>query len=121
MKSKWITHQGTQVFYVDFSDFERDLDGLKAEFEAVTTMMEQQQKSSVLVLADLYNTVLSKEVVAFIKDGSLKIRPYLKKGAIVAEVSGFKKVVLDAIIWFVEQDVSLFDDAQEAKDWLVGG
>ena len=119
MKSNWITHRGARILHVDLSNFERDLEGLRAEFAAVIELIERQSPNSVLILADLRNTVLSVEATTFMKDSSRRVRPALRKGAAVADLGGFRKVVLDAVTRFVGQNVKVFEDLEEAKDWLA--
>jgi hypothetical protein len=46
MKSGWITHRGTAIFYVDFSNRGQDLDALKGEIEAMSSIVEQQPENS---------------------------------------------------------------------------
>jgi hypothetical protein len=121
MKSGWIIHRGTAIFYVDFSNRGQDLDALKGEIEAMSSVVEQQPENSVLGLVDIRNTILSKEATALIKGSAPWLGPHIRKAAVVfSKVSGFKRVILSAIARAGGREVVPFDDIEEAKDWLVG-
>ncbi len=119
VKSKWITHKGTKIFYINVSDLQLDFDSLKKELEAAVSVLQQQPRNSVLGLADFRNTTLSKEITNILKSNAPKAAPYFRKSALIIQLTGFKRVVLDAIGRLVKRAPTRFDNIEEAKDWLV--
>ena len=118
MKSKWITHAGKSIFHIDLSDFWTDADALRTELDEASAITCQQPEDSLLVLTDVRGTVLSSEVLNIGKESSAKTTKHVRKTAVLG-ISGFRKVLLDAVSRFSGQSFAVFEDAEEAKDWLV--
>ncbi len=119
MQSEWITHKGKRIFFSNLSGFHTDVAALGAELDGAGDAICQQPENSVLVLVDIQNTVGSTQVVQLLKNSSLRTKKHVRKTATIG-VSGFRKVLLDAINRFSGRNVTLFDDLDAAKDWLVG-
>jgi len=118
MKSKWITYKGKKVFYCDYSNFQGDLQALRAENEAVDAIFCRQPEASVLSLSDVRNTIASAEMVELFKKSAGRTKPYAQKQAVVG-ISGIKRILADAVARFSGQAMSYFDDVESAKNWLV--
>jgi hypothetical protein len=85
VQSRWIEHRGARILYVDFSSLGEDIDALKAEIESVSMVMERQPDGSVLGLADVRGTVLSREVAAQLKETASRVGRCTKKTAVVLD------------------------------------
>jgi hypothetical protein len=118
MKSKWITHKGEQILFVDLSSFGRHLDAFREELMEVEAVAYQQPEESLLVLTDIQDTVVSSEVMNFAKESSARTAKYIRKEAIIG-VSGIRQVLLDAVSRFSGRQFAAFDDIEAAKDWLA--
>lgn len=118
MRSKWITHKGERIFFVDLSSFGRHPDAFREELTEVEAIAYQQLEGSLLVLTDVRDTVVSSEVMDFAKESSARMRKYIRKEAIIG-VSGIRHVLLDAVSRFSGRRFATFDDVEAAKDWLV--
>ena len=122
MQSRWIEHKGARILYVDFCNFGQDLDGLAVEIRAISVVVEQEPEDSVLGMADVRGTVLSREVASLLKESAPLIGRHIVKTAVVMDqITGFKKVIFDAIGRVSGQNTMLFDDVEEAQDWLADG
>jgi len=119
MQSEWITHKGKRIFCSNLSGFHTDVEALGAEIDAAGAAICQQPENSVLVLVDVQSSVGSTEAVQLLKDSALRTKKYVRKTATIG-VSGFRKVLLNAINRFSGRNVTVFDDLDAAKDWLVG-
>ncbi len=119
MKSKWITHTGKRIFHIDLSDLQTDVDAWRTELDEASAITRQQPKNSLLVLTDVRGTVMSSEVVSIAKESSAETTKYVRKTAVIG-ISGFRKVLIDAVSRFSGQRFAIFEDVEEAKDWLVG-
>jgi hypothetical protein len=118
MKSKWITHKGERIFFVDLSDFGRRPDVFREELMEAEAVAYQEPDGSLLVLTDVRDTVVSSEVMDFAKESSARMTKYIRKEAIIG-VSGIRQVLLDAVSRFSGRHFAVFDDVEAAKDWLV--
>jgi len=119
MQSEWITHKGKRIFYSNLSGFHTDVTALGAEIDESDTVICQQPENSILVLVDVRGSVGSTEVVQLFKDSSIRTKKYVRKTAVIG-ISGFRKVLLDAITRFSGRNATTFDDLDAAKDWLAG-
>jgi hypothetical protein len=120
MRSRWINHKGKRILYIDYSNLGRDLSGLRAEIDAVIELVTQQPEGSILGLTDVQGTTFSAEVVDLVKDSGSVIGKYFirKKHAIIG-ISGVRMVLYQAITKMLGEAPKLFDNAEQAKDWLV--
>ncbi|MBN1814737.1 MAG: STAS/SEC14 domain-containing protein [Anaerolineae bacterium] len=72
-----------------------------------------------LILVDIRNTVISREVSSLIKENSQHTKPYARKVAIVG-VKGVVRVIADSIGRLTRgTPQTFFDDPEDAMDWLV--
>jgi hypothetical protein len=118
MKSRWTTHKGERIFFVDLSSLGRHPDAFREELTEVEAVARQQPENSVLALTDVRDTVLSSEVMDFAKASAARMAKYVRKDAIVG-VSGIRRVLLDAVSRFSGRQFATFDDVEAAKDWLA--
>jgi hypothetical protein len=118
MKSKWITHKGKRIFFVNLSGFGRHPNALREELMEAEAMAYQQPEGSLLVLTDVRDTVLSSEVIDLAKQSSARAKRHVRKEAVVG-MTGIRQVLLDAVSRFSGQQITTFEDVDAAKDWLV--
>jgi hypothetical protein len=79
-----------------------------------------QPEASVMVLTDISKILASPQVVDLFKKSMSFTKKYVKKSAAVGiGFSGPKKVLFDIVLRFSGQSVNLFNDLEEAKNWLV--
>lgn len=117
MKSQMIEHKGVRIFYADYSNYGRDIAALKTEVDAFDDVIEQHEGA--LVLVDIRNTVTSSEVVSLMKESTARTKGHVARTAVVG-VSGIQKVLAQAVARFASEPLVLFNDVEEAKDWLAG-
>ena len=120
MKSRWISHKGKQIFYMDFSGFGLDVASLKAEINATTEIAKQQPEKSMLGLTDMRRTTVSAEAAELFKNSGATIHKYFRRQALVGMSGGFRTVIFQAVSRVIGAEGKLFDDIEQAKDWLVG-
>ena len=118
MKSRWIEHKGKRVFYCDWTDLGYDVSALEAEVNECNRLTVAQPPNSMLSIIDVRGTVASKEAMEVFKSSSAKGKPFVRKSAVIG-ITGFKKVLLEAVSAFSGQSFGTFNDLEEAKDWVV--
>ena len=118
MRSAWLTHKNHRYFHCNYSHL--DLEQLKAEIGAVDAHIAQQPAGSVLILTDVRGLSGSPQVVDLFKKSTVRTKPYIRKSCVIGiALTGPKKVLFDLVMKFSGQSVTIFEDAERAKDWLV--
>ncbi len=118
MKSKWITYKEKNIFYCDFTNM--NIAQIQEEVDATDNEICRQPGNSVLVLSNMQGTPGNPQVVDIFKKSTSKTKPHVKKSAVLGVgYSGPRKILLDIVMKFSGQDVTLFDDEIIAKEWLV--
>lgn len=119
MKSRWIEHKGSRIFYVDLSDFGSDSAALHQEARAIIALVTQQPENSVRALSYAEGTVVTPENLTTIKTIVTLTNRYVLRRAVVG-VSGLRKTLLDAVNRVAGgKPLASFPDEAAAKDWLV--
>lgn len=113
---KFIQHKWRQLLLLDFS--------CCSVHEAIITMdkakkiIRSQPQSSVLILTDVTDARYNLEVVEKLKEFTNGNNPYVKASAVVG-LDGLKKIVYNAVVMFSGRRLSVFEDIEKAKDWLI--
>jgi hypothetical protein len=113
---QFITHQGKEILYLNFSQCTTDetLEIIEASKKAIVTRPEH----SVLTLTDVTNARFDDRVTDEMKKFTAHNKPYVKAGAVVGVV-GLKKILFEAVLMFSKRKLHIFDTLDQAKDWLV--
>jgi hypothetical protein len=115
-----MEHNGHTFMYSNFSGFGRDVDALRAEVLAADGEICRQPKDSVLVLVDVRGTTTSTDAVDVFRHSAARTKGWVIRQAIVG-VTGIQKILARAVARFSGEELVLFDNFEEAKDWLVSG
>ena len=119
MRSRWINHQDRQIFWQDFSHHDLlETDAVKEELRAVQEVVLREPKDSVLVLADFRDTQIGKDLLDLMIDSSSLTKEYVKKTAVLGVV-GTKRILADVLVRITGQELTIFDDIEAAKNWLI--
>ena len=114
MRSRRIEHRGVRILYAGFHDFGQGQDGLSGEIRAVSAILQQEPEDSVRGIVDVPGAVLSSELAGLLKETvPVVVWSFIKTAVIVDRITGFKKVILDAISRMSGQNAMVFDDAQD--------
>lgn len=118
MQSEWQTHQGKRVFYCNYTHL--GIEDLQIEMDAVDALLIQEPTNSVLILTDVRGMIGTPQIVNMFKKSASVTKGHIRRSALIGiGFTGPKKVLFDIVIRFSGQDVTLFDDIEKAKDWLV--
>jgi hypothetical protein len=115
-----MQHRGQEFMYSNFAGFGRDVDALRAEVTAADDEICSRPKDSVLVLVDVRGTTTSTEAVDVFRQSAARTKGWVIRQAIIG-VTGIQKILARAVARFSGEELVLFDDLEEAKDWLVSG
>jgi hypothetical protein len=115
-KVKFIQHRGKKILYLDFSQ-STAADVLKTIVTAKSVIAGQPEQS-LLTLTNVTDARFNDAVSHELKNFTAHNRPFVRAGAVIG-VSGFKKIIFDAVVLFSGRKLSAFDDVEQAKQWLV--
>lgn len=117
MPVQWITHNGKQILFSDYS-------GLKGSDynDAVKSSAEMLKSASdkTLVLVDVRGAMIDATAALYAKSLGEVFAEKTEKIALVG-VSGMKEMLLEAYNHFTghADQQKIFQSLDEAKDWLV--
>lgn len=116
-RTRFITHKGERVLYVDFSNLQ-DKDEILTTIEQAKPIIAQQPEHSLLVLTCVQDTRSDGPVSQAMKEFAAHNKPYVKASAVVG-VSTVQRVILEAVRLFARRDLHAFESLPAAKEWLV--
>jgi hypothetical protein len=120
MSSGWLTHNRKRVLFCDYAFL--DYDKLKEEVALCDAAICQEPENSVLVVTDIRGTPGTPPIVELLKQSTAKTRKYVRKSAAIGiGESGPRKMLFDLIMRFSGQNIELFDDIDQAKNWVTRG
>lgn len=112
----FIGHKGKHILFIDFS--KASTEEVLAIIKEAKLLIALQPLNSLLTLTDVtegaYNPRTSPEMREYIAHN----KPYVKAAAVIG-VKGLKKVIFDTIVLLTKRRMALFDNAEDAKDWLI--
>lgn len=114
-----LNYQGKEIIYLDFSDLGvQTYDELKATVDSGISTIKARPLDSVLTLVNFTNLRFSSQIVADLKELTSQNKPYVKKGAVIG-VQGIQKVAFDSVMKLTGRNLPIFDNKEEAMEWLV--
>ncbi len=116
IRSCWIEYKGRRILLRDYSNLAGN-EGVKAINENMARFFPEGEKD-LLVLVNITNSAINKESLFAMKKAARKIRPLVKKTAIVG-TEAIHKFFINIITSASGLSVKTFNTAEEAKDWLV--
>lgn len=115
-----ITHKGRQIMYTDFSGLSvRDKELIFAIIEEAQNQVKTKSLNSLYMLTNVSGTSFDSDITNAFKQYAAHNKPYVKETVLVG-VSGLQKVILKSVEVFTGRKFNLFDDVEQAKDWLAG-
>ena len=113
---KWIDYKGKKILLSDLAKTG------PADWPEIDSQYEENMKGmpddSVLALVCVEDAHFDSETIKKFKERAKKDAPYIKKTAVVG-ITGIKKVVYSSIMRFAGRDGKVFDDREQAKEWLL--
>jgi hypothetical protein len=115
-RAKWIEHKGKRIFEMDCTN--ASLEEMNQVIEECIKEVRSQPEQSVFTLIVAGGTAFSGETIGNLKELARDNAPYVKASAIVG-VTGLYKVVFNAVALFSKRRFDLFDNVEEARDYLA--
>ena len=117
MPVSYINHKGREILYVDLTESKNEKRSLELLEETKEAYLKADKKLFVLVNSEgaFVNAVISSKMKDY---GKRYFQDRAEKRAFVG-IQGLKKLILKAYVKIVGGNLQLFDDLEEAKDYLA--
>ena len=112
-----IEHKSKIIFIADHKGAQGD-EVIKNQ-ELMLQMIKDTGKTDILNLTDMTDVYTTPEVHTKMKEVGNEILKYSKKSAIVGMSTGAKNLLISTFIKLSGKPMKLFNDIEEAKEWLV--
>ncbi len=116
MYSKTIDYRGHRIHRADYSNLDEE-EVIKAMRHNTQENLDEGERDLLLMLI-LEGVNVSKNVLKANIELAPKIRPHLKKTAVVG-LAKIQHLFINYIISVFAIDVRAFEDETEAKEWLI--
>lgn len=116
-RTRMIEHRGKQIMLLDYSDI-MDTSEALAEIEKTKALIAQQPLNTVLTLTYVRGSRYTAPVIDAMKELVAHNRPFVK-AAVVVGMNTLHRIIYRAVITFSRRNIQVFEDLEEAKDWLV--
>lgn len=116
-RTKFIQHQGKDIFLIDLSEIHEEAEALAVVAEA-RRIVTSRPAGSVLTLTYVKGGRFTRDVVTALKEMVAANKPYVKAGAVVG-MSGLQRAIYIAVTQFSGRRLELCDSIEAAKDYLV--
>ncbi|NVN98571.1 MAG: hypothetical protein HXX17_04535 [Geobacteraceae bacterium] len=115
-RSQFIVHKGKEIYQLDCRTCQPE-DYLPIINECAK-IVQARPKKSVRTLTIAGGGRFDKETISGLMHLTRDNEPYVIKSAVVG-ISGLQKIALQTVAAFSKREFRLFDDLEQAKDYLV--
>ena len=116
-RTRFIEHKGKRILFMDFSGVTDIDEGLRYLQEA-QDFVATQEKNSLRTLVDISGSRFDRRTTEGLRRLSAHNKPYVFANATVG-VSGLQRMLVTTISRLTGRKLNIFDDLQQAKDWLA--
>ena len=114
---RFIEYKGREIFLFDLTNCNPE--EMLLLLEQIKAAVEQQERGSLLILADFTGTQIDKKVATRAKEVLVLDRPYVKKSAWVG-TERLPQVFYQNFKTFSQRELPTFKTREEALEWLAG-
>ena len=116
-RTRMIEHRGKQILLLDYSDVMDTNEALRHIAES-KVVIAQNPVGSVRTLTYVRGSRYTAPVIDAMKDLVAHNAPYVKAAAVVG-MNTLHRIIYRAVITFSRRNIQVFEDLEEAKDWLA--
>ena len=115
-RARFINHKGKDIYLLDFSH--ATLEDICQTIDDAGKDIHSQPHKSVMTLTYATGGKFDTPTMLKLKNLTKANEPYVKAAAVVG-VTGLQNVVMNAVAMFTKRRFYMFDDLEEAKEFLV--
>lgn len=109
-------HKQKEILNLDFS--ECVYEELVAHIAKARDIISQQPPNSLLVLTNVTNMHINKDVAKTLREYLELNKPFVKASAVIG-ITSQTQVLFNTIITLARREIKVFDNEAAAKDWLA--
>jgi hypothetical protein len=114
-----IEYQGKQIVELDFQNYTfKDVAEIQTIMTEAKKIICAQPEKSVITMTNCTGLRFSPEIIELFTDFTKQNKPYVKVGAVIG-ITGLQKLAYNAIMRFSGRNIPIFDERQEALEWLT--
>jgi hypothetical protein len=113
---KFIKHGGRDILFLNFAG--SNTNDVLCTIDEAKQVIGVQPEGSLLTLTDVTNARFNEAVTEQMKEFTAHNKPFVKAAAIIG-ISGIKKIIFEAVMMFSKRKIHIFENVNEAKEWLV--
>src|SRR5437879_5593081 len=113
---RFISHQGKQILFVDFSNCSAD--EVQTIARTVPDYVTTKPRGSVLILTDFAGASFDRDALLAMKESAVFDKPFVKKSALIGTES-LPRDFYEAMKTFSRRELPTFETREEALAWLV--
>lgn len=114
---RFVEHKGQRILLFDFEGLQEPTVSLQ-EIEKAKAFVATQPPKSLRILTNVRNTRYNGAVLQGMKELAKHDEPYVTASAVVG-LTGLLRIAYTAITTFSRRNIAVFDNDQEAMDWLA--
>ena len=112
-----ISYKGKTIFLADHRGTQ-DAEVI-ANQEKLLELVSKEKDNEALTLTDMTGVFATRKVHTELSRIGKGLMSHSKKAAIVGMASGTKKILIGAFMELTRQPMKLFENVEDAKEWLV--
>jgi len=116
-RTRFITHQGEQILLLDYSDVSDENVAIE-EIEKTKAIIAREPENSLRTLTYVAGSRYNPRIVEAMKDLVVHNKPYVRAAAVVG-LHTLHRIIYRAVVTVSRRNLKVFEDLEEAKDWLV--
>lgn len=116
-RTRMIEHRGRQIMLLDYSDI-LDTEEALREIEKTKAAIAAHPPASLRTLTYVRGSRYTATVIDAMKDLVAHNKPYVTAAAVVG-MNTLHRIIYRAVVAFSRRNIHVFDDLEQAKDWLV--
>ena len=116
-RTRMIEHRGSPILLLDYSDVLDTPEALR-HIEETKQIIAQYPENSLRTLTYVRGSRYTAPVIDAMKDLVAHNQPYVKAAAVVG-MNTLHRIIYRAVVSFSRRNIQVFEDLEQAKDWLV--
>jgi hypothetical protein len=114
-----IEHRGKKIIEIDFQNYTfKDVEEIQAIMNEAKKIISAAPEKSVITLTNCIGLRFSPEIIELFNNFTEHNKTYVKVGAVIG-ITGLQKLAYNAIMRFSGRNIPIFENRQEALDWLA--
>lgn len=113
---QWIEYKGNEILSIDFSNLYAE--NFTNAIKKLRSLVENTEKENIYALLDTSGSYINAEVFKELRKTAEGVNKKIKKTAITGSTN-IQQIFIKILRKLTHIDFELFDDEEDAKEWLI--